>query len=67
MKNGNPTLTFREVMNLVLQLIEELQIKSKTVMSMELERAKKYFSVTFILIFILRYFFSVFALFFFSI
>ena len=30
---GNPTQTFREVMNLVLQLIEELQIKIKTVMS----------------------------------
>ena len=29
----NPTQTFREVMNLVLQLIEELQIKSKTVMN----------------------------------
>ena len=43
MKNGNPTLTFREVMNLVLQLIEELQIKSKTVMSVEFERAKKLF------------------------
>ena len=29
----NPTQTFREVMNLVLQLIEELQIKSKSVMN----------------------------------
>ena len=29
----NPIQTFREGMNLVFQLIEELQIKSKTVMS----------------------------------
>ena len=29
-KMENPTQTFRENMNLVLQLIEELQIKSKT-------------------------------------
>ena len=28
----NPTQTFREVMNLVFQVTEELQIKSKTVM-----------------------------------
>ena len=38
---GNPIQTFREVMNLVFQLIEELQIKSKTVRVLELEREKK--------------------------
>ena len=43
MKNGNPTLTFKEVMNLVLQLIEELQIKSKTVMSVGARKSKKVF------------------------
>ena len=46
----NPTQTFREVMNLVLQLIEGLQIKSKTVMSVgACERKKSAFFVTFIL------------------
>ena len=61
MKNGNPTLTFREVMNLVLQLIEELQIKSKTVMSVEFERAKKLFCNIY---FVWDIFFFVFAFFF---
>ena len=38
----NSTQTFREVMNLVFQLIEELQIKSKTVVSeLELVREKE--------------------------
>ena len=38
----NPTQTFREVMNLVLQLIEGLQVKSKTAMSAgACEREKK--------------------------
>ena len=32
-KMENPTQTYTEKMSLVLQLIEELQIKSKTVMS----------------------------------
>ena len=46
-----PTQTFREVMNLVFQLIEELQIKIKTVMSIGAsERKKECFSfVTFTL------------------
>ena len=30
MKNGNATQTFREVMKLVLQVMEELPIKNKT-------------------------------------
>ena len=43
-KLGNPTQTFREKMNLVLQLIEELQIKSKTVMKVgTCEREKRVF------------------------
>ena len=46
----NPTQTFREVINLVLQLIEELQIIIKTVMSVGVcERKKECFFVTFIL------------------
>ena len=46
----NPTQTFREVINLVLQLIEELQIIIKTVMSVgACERKKECFFVTFIL------------------
>ena len=46
----NPTQTFREVINLVLQLIEELQIIIKTVMSIgACERKKECFFVTFIL------------------
>ena len=50
MKNRNPTLTFGQVINLVLQLIEELQIKSKTVMSVgACERKKSVFFVTIIL------------------
>ena len=63
MKNGNPTLTFREVMNLVLQLIEELQIKSKTVMNVEFERAKKLFCNIYfvwdIFFLYLRFFFNI--------
>ena len=46
----NPTQTFREVMNLVFQVTEELQIKSKTVMCAgACERKKECFFVTFIL------------------
>ena len=46
----NPTQTFREVINLALQLIEELQIKIKTVTSVgACERKKECFFVTFIL------------------
>ena len=46
----NPTQTFREVMNLVLQLIEGLQVKSKTAMSAgACERKKECVFVTFIL------------------
>ena len=45
----NPTQTFREVMNLVLQLTEELQIKIKTVMSVGACERKGVFFVTFIL------------------
>ena len=44
----NPTQTFREKVNLVLQLIEELQIKSKTVMSVGACERKKVFFLTFI-------------------
>ena len=38
----NPTHSFRET-NLVLQLIEELQIKSKTVMSWSLRKKRGHF------------------------
>ena len=41
MKNGNPTQTFREVMKLVLQLIEELPIKNKTVRSVGAPQREK--------------------------
>ena len=48
-KMENPTKTFREKVNLVLQFTEELQIKSKTVMTVEACERKKVFFVTFIL------------------
>ena len=48
-KMENLTQTFREKMNFVLELIEELQIKSKTAMSIGACDGKKSFFVTFIL------------------
>ena len=46
----NPTQNFREKMNLLPQLMEELQIKSKTVMSIgAFVRKKVFYFVTFIL------------------
>ena len=48
-KMENPTKIFREKVNLVLQFTEELQTKSKTVMSVEACERKKVFFVTFIL------------------
>ena len=44
----NPIHTFRE-MNIVLQLIQELQIKSKTLMSWSSQKKKECIFVTFIL------------------
>ena len=62
----NPTQTFREVMNLVLHLIEELQTKIKTVMSVgACKRKKSVFFVTFILsegIFFIICFFSIYSM-----
>ena len=46
---GNPTQTFIEVMDLLLQLIEKFQIKSKTVMTLGARERKKCFLVIFIL------------------
>ena len=47
-KMENPTHSFRET-NLVLQFIEELQIKSKTVMSWSSRKKKRVFFAPFIL------------------
>ena len=57
---GNPTQTFIEVMDLLLQLIEKFQIKSKTVMTLGARERKKCFLVIFILsqIFFIIYVFS---------
>ena len=46
---GNPTQTFIEVMDLLLQLIEKFQIKSKTVMTLGARERKKCFLIIFIL------------------
>ena len=46
---GNPTQTFIEVMDLLLQLIEKFQIKSKTVMTLGARKRKKCFLIIFIL------------------
>ena len=46
---GNPTQTFIEVMDLLLQLIEKFQIKSKTVMTLGARERKKCLLVIFIL------------------
>ena len=58
-KMENTTQTFEVVMNLKLQLIQESQIKTKTVMSWSLWAKKSAFYVTFILsvIFLLFVFF----------
>ena len=47
-KMENPTHAFRE-MKLVLQLIQESQIRSETVMSWSLQKKKVHFLATFIL------------------
>ena len=43
MKNGNAIQTFREVMKLVLQVIEELPIKNKTAGSVGAPQREKVF------------------------
>ena len=65
-KVENPTQTFREKVNLVLQLIEELQIKSKTVMSVGACERKKFlfFNIYFFRenFFYYLYFFSIYSI-----